>query len=68
MELLDGADLSKLRVDVGTLLQMIKWLDFAIDGEIMENITPETSVKQLKKLYREKMETVTKVLKKGIYK
>ncbi len=68
MELLDGADLSRLRVDIDTLLQCLRWVDFAIDAEIMEQITPDTTVKQLKRMYRQRMSVVEKILKKGIYK
>jgi len=68
MEMLDGADLSRLRVDLNTFLRFIKWVDFAIDAEIMENIRQDTTVAQLKKMYRERLEIAGKVLRKGLLK
>jgi AcrR family transcriptional regulator len=68
MEFLDGADMSRLKVSPKELIQIVTWIDTAIDMDVMDTIRPDTTVEELKKTYRQKMMLAYKVLKTGIYK
>lgn len=67
-EFLGGVDMAGLKISRKELMQLITWIDTAIDIDIMDIIGPDTTVDELKKAYRKKMALIYKVFKNGIYK
>jgi len=68
MKFLEGSDMKHLRVPVKDLIRMIKWLDFAMDTEIMGNIKGEITPEELRKIYKPRLDLIFDVLENGIYK
>jgi TetR/AcrR family transcriptional regulator len=67
-QMLEGIDLSYLRIGVKDLMKVIKWFDFAIDAEITAEAMKNISIEELKKMYKKKMDLMYDVLENGIYK
>ena len=67
-EFFAGANLENMSISIGEFARFFNWIDGAIDADIYDNITSRTTPEELKKMYRERIELVAKILKKGIYK
>jgi Na+/phosphate symporter len=68
MEFFKHADTSKIGLTAPELMQVMKWIDTAVDVEAMSEITSKTTAEDLREIYKKKMELVRKLLKHGIYK
>jgi TetR/AcrR family transcriptional regulator len=66
--LLAGSDIDKLSISMHEFAQFFMWLDNSIDADVYSMIKPGTTAKEIKEMYRQRLELVKKVLKNGIYK
>ncbi len=67
-EFLLGVDVSKLAVPLNDFVRFFNWIDSAIDMEIYAAINEKTTAEDLKKMYRERINLVARIMKNGIYK
>ena len=68
MEMLAGTDIHRLRITPHEFIQLFTWLDNAIDSDVMDSISPKTTLQDVKKMYKDKIGLVYRALKQGIYK
>lgn len=67
-EFLLGVNVEQLAVPLQDFARFFGWLDAAIDQEIYGKIDDQTTPEQLKRMYRERIEIATRILRGGIYK
>jgi len=66
--LMKKVDRSNLSVSMQEMGKLFIWLDAGMDAYVMSIVTPNTTVDEMKKIYKENLAIVEKVLKNGIYK
>ncbi len=66
-ELMAGTDFEKLSITKTEFVTLFSWIDNAIDQDVMARIGPKTKAEDIKKMYREKLGLISRILKNGIY-
>jgi AcrR family transcriptional regulator len=67
-ELMAGTDFDKLSVSKAEFTTLFTWIDNAIDQDVMGQIGPKTKAEDIKKMYRDRLGLISRVLRNGIYK
>lgn len=57
-----------LRIKKNEVIKVIRWVDEALDAEVLNMITPETTIEEIRRIYKNQMPLVKQLLRGGIYK
>lgn len=66
-QLMAGADTDRLSISMHEFARLFTWLDNSINSEVYSLVKPGTTAGEIKKMYRQRIALIIKVMKNGIY-